>query len=151
MQDRRRVGDWIADRYEIFDIHTGGMGVVYVVYDHQGVTGQRVLAIKTLRDEWLRDPEWKSRFAVEGQLWAGLGSHPNIVHAYSVEEFDGKPHILEQALAVDYAFLRAYRADALGNVELRGSSRNFVPSFAKAARIAIVEVDDVVGVVPFVV
>jgi 3-oxoacid CoA-transferase len=63
-----------------------------------------------------------------------------------VREFQGKQYVLEQALPVDYAFLRGYRADPLGNVELRGSSRNFVPSFAKAARIAIVEVDEIVGV-----
>jgi 3-oxoacid CoA-transferase len=61
-----------------------------------------------------------------------------------VRSFAGKPHILEHALPVDFALLRAFRADRLGNVELRGSSRNFVPSFAKAARVAIVEVDEIV-------
>jgi 3-oxoacid CoA-transferase len=69
-----------------------------------------------------------------------------IAEGKEVRDFNGKPHILEQALPVDYAFLRAYRADPLGNVELRGSSRNFVPAFAKAARVAIVEVDEIVGV-----
>jgi 3-oxoacid CoA-transferase len=69
-----------------------------------------------------------------------------IADGKEVRYFNGKPHILEQALPVDYAFLRAYRADTLGNVELRGSSRNFVPSFAKAARVAIVEVDEIVDV-----
>src|SRR5262252_10205897 len=63
-----------------------------------------------------------------------------------VRYFDGKPHVLEHALPVDYAFLRGYRADRLGNIELRGSSRNFNPSFAKAARVAIVEVDEIVDV-----
>jgi eukaryotic-like serine/threonine-protein kinase len=90
----RPVGDWIAGRYEIFAVHPGGMGVVYVAIDHLGDTGRRTLAIKTLRDEWLLDDEWKARFAAEGELWVGLGSHPNVVHAHSVEEFDGKPHIL---------------------------------------------------------
>jgi eukaryotic-like serine/threonine-protein kinase len=90
----RPVGDWIAGRYEIFAVHPGGMGVVYVAIDRLGQPGRNVVAIKTLRDEWLLDPEWKARFAAEGELWVGLGSHPNIVHAYSVEEFDGKPHIL---------------------------------------------------------
>ncbi len=63
-----------------------------------------------------------------------------------VRYFDGKAFILERALPVDYALLRGYRGDALGNIELRGSSRNFVPSFAKAARVAVVEVDEIVGV-----
>jgi len=61
-----------------------------------------------------------------------------------IRDFDGKPHVLEQAIHVDYAFLRGYRADRLGNVQFRGGSQNFNPSFAKAARVAIVEVDEIV-------
>jgi 3-oxoacid CoA-transferase len=59
-------------------------------------------------------------------------------------EFDGKRHVLEYAIRVDYALLRGYRADRLGNVQFRGGSQNFNPSFAKAARVAIVEVDEIV-------
>jgi 3-oxoacid CoA-transferase len=69
-----------------------------------------------------------------------------VAEGKEVRYFSGRPHILEQALPVDFAFLRAYRGDRLGNVELRGSSRNFVPAFAKAARVAIVEVDEIVEV-----
>jgi len=61
-----------------------------------------------------------------------------------IREFDGRPHVLEHAIHVDYAFLRGWRADRLGNVQLRGGSQNFNPSFAKAARVAIVEVDEIV-------
>ena len=63
-----------------------------------------------------------------------------------VREFDGRTYILERALPVDYAFIKAYRADTLGNVQFRGSSRNFNTSFAKAARWALVEVDEIVEV-----
>src|SRR4051812_11317848 len=69
-----------------------------------------------------------------------------IADGKEVREFNGKQFILEQALPVDYAFIRAYRADRLGNLEFRGSSRNFNPSFAKAARIAVAEVDEIVEV-----
>lgn len=67
-----------------------------------------------------------------------------------IREFDGRPHVLEHAIRVDYAFLRGYRADRLGNVQFRGGSQNFNPSFAKAARVAIVEVDEIVepGAIP---
>ena len=60
--------------------------------------------------------------------------------------FDGKPYILEHALRVDYSFLRAWRADRIGNLQFRGTSQNFNPSFAKAARVAIAEVDEIVEV-----
>ena len=68
-----------------------------------------------------------------------------------IRDFDGKPHVLERAIHVDYAFLRGFRADRLGNVQFRGGSQNFNPSFAKAARVAIVEVDEIVepgGIAP---
>lgn len=61
-----------------------------------------------------------------------------------VRFFDGRPHVLETGLRVDYALLRAWRADPLGNLEFRGGSQNFNPSFAKAARVAIAEVDEIV-------
>jgi 3-oxoacid CoA-transferase len=61
-------------------------------------------------------------------------------------EFSGKQYVLEHALPVDYALLRGFRADRSGNVEFRGSSTHFNPAFAKAARVAIVEVDQIVEV-----
>jgi 3-oxoacid CoA-transferase len=74
----------------------------------------------------------------------------DLVKGREIREFDGKPHVLEHAIHVDYAFLRGHRADRLGNVQFRGGSQNFNPSFAKAARVAIVEVDEIVepGVIP---
>ena len=74
----------------------------------------------------------------------------DLVEGREIREFDGKPHVLEKAIHVDYAFLRGYRADRLGNVQFRGGSQNFNPSFAKAARVAIVEVDEIVepGAIP---
>ena len=74
----------------------------------------------------------------------------DLVKGREIREFDGKPHVLEYAIHVDYAFLRGYRGDRLGNVQFRGGSQNFNPSFAKAARVAIVEVDEIVepGAIP---
>jgi len=61
-----------------------------------------------------------------------------------IRYFGGKPYVLEHAIHVDYALLRAHRADRAGNLQFRGGSRNFNPSFAKSARVAIVEVDEIV-------
>jgi len=63
-----------------------------------------------------------------------------------LRDFDNKSYVLERALPVDYALVRGFRADANGNVEFRGSSMHFHPSFAKGARVAIVEVDEIVDV-----
>jgi serine/threonine protein kinase len=94
MVDLKRVGDWIADRFEIFDIHEGGMSLVYVVHDHLGKSGRTVVALKTLKDELLGHRIRRSRFATECRLWVQLGQHPNIVQAHAVEILDGKPYVV---------------------------------------------------------
>jgi 3-oxoacid CoA-transferase len=79
-------------------------------------------------------------------FYTATGVGTPIAEGKEVRYFDGKPYILEHALNVDYAFLRGERGDAFGNIEFAGTNINFNPSFAKAARIAIVEVNHLVEV-----
>ena len=65
-----RVGDRLANRWEIRRVMKGGMGVVYVVYDHET---QDVLAAKTFQDEALvRNPRIAPLFRKEALAWVGL-------------------------------------------------------------------------------
>ena len=57
---------------------------------------------------------------------------------------DGREYILEYGLKADYALIRAHRADTRGNLVYRGTSRNFNAVMAPAARITVVEVDEIV-------
>jgi len=79
-------------------------------------------------------------------VYTPTGVDTPIADGKEVREFDGKRYLLETALHVDYAFIAGHRADRMGNVEFRGANRHFGPSFAKAARVAIVEVDEIVEV-----
>jgi 3-oxoacid CoA-transferase len=79
-------------------------------------------------------------------IYTPTGVGTPIADAKEVRYFDGKPYLLEPAIKVDYAFITGHRADPLGNVEFRGSNQHFGPSFAKAARVAVVEVDEIVDV-----
>jgi 3-oxoadipate CoA-transferase alpha subunit len=54
---------------------------------------------------------------------------------------DGRTYLLEYALKLDYAFVRARTADTAGNLRFHRSQRNFNPVMATAARVTIVEVD----------
>jgi serine/threonine protein kinase len=90
----RKVGDWIGGRFEIFDVHEGGMSLVYVVHDHMVQSGRSVVALKTLKDELLGHRIRRSRFATECRLWVQLGHHHNIVQAYAVEVLEGKPYVV---------------------------------------------------------
>ena len=57
---------------------------------------------------------------------------------------DGREQVLERAITADFALLRAQKADTLGNLVYRGTSRNFNSVMAPAARTTIVEVDEIV-------
>jgi 3-oxoadipate CoA-transferase alpha subunit len=59
--------------------------------------------------------------------------------------FDGEEHILERPLQLDFALIRAYKADRYGNLIYRGVGRGVSAMMAKAASTTIAEVDQVVG------
>ena len=56
--------------------------------------------------------------------------------------FGGREYLLECALPLDYAMIRAHKADEVGNLRFRHSQRNFNPIMAMAARITVVEVEE---------
>ncbi len=58
--------------------------------------------------------------------------------------FDGRSFLLEHALHADFALIRAHRADPFGNVRFYRTSQNFAPAMASAARITVVEAEEVV-------
>lgn len=60
--------------------------------------------------------------------------------------FGRRIFLLEKALTADFAFIRAYKADKLGNLVYRGTQRQMNPVMARAARITIAEVDEIIEV-----
>jgi 3-oxoacid CoA-transferase A subunit len=64
-----------------------------------------------------------------------------VAEGKEVRWFDGKPCILEQAIKADYALVRAYKADKMGNLIYRGTQRQFNPVMAMNAMVTIAEVD----------
>ena len=61
-----------------------------------------------------------------------------------IREFDGRTYLLEQALHGDFAFVKAWKGDTHGNLVFRKTARNFNPLVAKAARVTIAEVEELV-------
>jgi 3-oxoacid CoA-transferase subunit A len=57
---------------------------------------------------------------------------------------NGKPYVLEAPLAADFAFVKAWKGDRLGNLVYRRTARNFNPVMATAARHSIAEVEHLV-------
>ncbi|KAG8727051.1 hypothetical protein FRC11_014000, partial [Ceratobasidium sp. 423] len=63
-----------------------------------------------------------------------------------VREFGGRQYILEQSLPADYAFVRVHKADAYGNCQFRYTTQNFSSVMARAAKLTIVEAEEIVPV-----
>jgi len=61
-----------------------------------------------------------------------------------VRYFNGKPHLLEEALTADFALIKAWKGDRFGNLVFKGTARNFNPLMAMAGKITIVEVEELV-------
>src|SRR3989441_5365399 len=57
---------------------------------------------------------------------------------------NGRGYVLEQPLRADFAFVKAYKGDWLGNLIYRRTARNFNPVMATAARVTIAEVEELV-------
>jgi 3-oxoacid CoA-transferase subunit A len=57
---------------------------------------------------------------------------------------DGKHYVLEQPLTADFAFVKAWRGDRMGNLVYRKTARNFNPVMATAAAVTIAEVEHLV-------
>src|SRR6186713_3030594 len=73
---------------------------------------------------------------------AGYGTE--IAIGKEVKEFNGKMHLMEYALHADFAIVKAWKGDTMGNLVFRKTTRNFSTSMAKAGDITIVEVEELV-------
>jgi 3-oxoadipate CoA-transferase, alpha subunit len=77
-------------------------------------------------------------------FYTPTGAGTVIEKGKEVRVFDDRPCLLEKALKADYAFVRAFKADLMGNLVYRGTQRQFNPIMAIAARTTIAEVDRIV-------
>ena len=73
---------------------------------------------------------------------AGFGTE--IAEGKEVRIYNGKPHILEEALTADFAIVKAWKGDTEGNLIFKAAARNFNPLMAMAGKITIAEVEELV-------
>ena len=75
---------------------------------------------------------------------AGYGTE--VAEGKEIREFNGKMHLLEHALVADFAIVKAWKADAYGNLVYRETANNFNNMMASAGKITIAEVEEIVPV-----
>ncbi len=73
---------------------------------------------------------------------AGVGTL--VAEGKECREFDGRSYLLERALTADFALIKAWRGDRMGNLVYRKTARNFNPMMATAAKVTIAEVEELV-------
>jgi 3-oxoacid CoA-transferase subunit A len=79
-----------------------------------------------------------------GGFYTPTGVGTLIAEQKETRVIDGRQCVLEQPLRGDFAFVKAFRGDRLGNLVYRKTSRNFNPVMATAARVTIAEVEELV-------
>ncbi|ODV54557.1 CoA transferase subunit A [Lysinibacillus fusiformis] len=79
-------------------------------------------------------------------FYTATGVGTPIAEGKEVKVFDGKDYILENGITADFALVKAWKADKLGNLVYRKTSRNFNPLAAMAGKITIAEVEEIVEV-----
>jgi 3-oxoacid CoA-transferase subunit A len=73
---------------------------------------------------------------------AGYGTE--VAEGKETREFDGKMYVLEEAYKADFAFVKAWKGDEAGNLIFKGTARNFNPCMCGAAKVTVVEVEELV-------
>ena len=73
---------------------------------------------------------------------AGVGTE--VAEGKEVRNFEGKEYLLEKAFEADFAIVKAWKGDTMGNLVYRATARNFNPLMAMAGKITIAEVEELV-------
>ncbi|MED3662338.1 CoA transferase subunit A [Ureibacillus sp. FSL K6-8385] len=79
-------------------------------------------------------------------FYTATGVGTPIAEGKPTKVFDGKTYIEERAIVGDFAFVKAWKGDKLGNLVYRKTARNFNPLAAMAGKITIAEVEELVEV-----
>jgi 3-oxoacid CoA-transferase subunit A len=79
-------------------------------------------------------------------FYTATGVGTPIAEGKETKEFDGRTYLLERALGGDFALVKAWRGDPLGNLVYRDTARNFNPLVAMAGKVTIAEVEELVAV-----
>lgn len=72
------------------------------------------------------------------------GAPAEFSYPKDVKVFDGKSYLLEHSIKGDYAFVKAYKADRLGNCQFRLAAHNFNGAMGRNAKVTVVEAEHIV-------
>ncbi|MCQ6282633.1 CoA transferase subunit A [Bacillus sp. EB600] len=77
-------------------------------------------------------------------FYTATGIGTPIAEGKEIKVFNGRSYLLEEGITADFAFIKAWKSDKLGNLVYRKTARNFNPLAAMAGKITIAEVEEIV-------
>ena len=77
-------------------------------------------------------------------FFTATGYGTEVADGKETREINGRMYVLEEALHADFALVKAWKGDTMGNLIFKGTARNFNPMMAKAGKITIAEVEELV-------
>jgi 3-oxoacid CoA-transferase subunit A len=117
-------------------------------YVGENETLERMILEKEIDIELVPQGTFAERIRARGAgipaFFTPTGVGTIVADGKEVRSFDGREYVLERALGADFAFVKAYRGDRMGNLVYRRTTRNFNPMMATAARTTIAEVEEIV-------
>jgi 3-oxoacid CoA-transferase subunit A len=103
-----------------------------------------------LQVEWNPQGTLAERLRAGGAGIAGFftptGYGTPIAEGKETRQFDGRWHVFERGLKADFALIKAWKGDVLGNLEYRKTARNFNQVMATAAGRVLAEVEELVEI-----
>ena len=79
-------------------------------------------------------------------FYTPTGYGTEIAKGKESREFNGKMHLMEHAFKADFSFIKAWKGDEAGNLIFKATARNFNVPMCGAAKINVVEVEELVPV-----
>lgn len=77
-------------------------------------------------------------------FFTATGFGTDVANGKETREIDGRNYVLEPSLTADFALVKAWKADTMGNLIFRKTAMNFNPMMATAGKITVVEVEEIV-------
>jgi 3-oxoacid CoA-transferase subunit A len=79
-----------------------------------------------------------------GGFFTPTGYGTIVAEGKETRTIGGKPYVLEMPIRADFAFVKAWKGDRVGNLVYRRTARNFNPVMATAADVTLAEVEHLV-------
>ncbi|WP_233713670.1 CoA transferase subunit A [Lederbergia citri] len=111
------------------------------IFEHQYLSGE--LEVELTPQGTLAERMRAGGAGIPG-FYTATGVGTPIAEGKETKVFNGKTYLLEEGIVGDFALVKAWKADTLGNLIYRKTSRNFNPLAAMAGKITIAEVEEIV-------